>query len=289
MATNRDYYEILGVSKNATQQEIKSAYRRLALQWHPDRNKSPEAEKRFKEINEAYEVLSDPKKRQAYDQFGHAAFGKGGAGFGPFGFDEFQQGPFRVRFTSFGGNGGFPFEGFDFSDPFEIFEQFFGTASPFGRYARQPHISLDIDFMEAYRGTEKEVVVNGQKRKVKIPPGVDDGSRIKFSDFFVTINVKPHPIFQRGDDDDIFVEVEVPLLTAIKGGEVEVSTPEGPVKVRVKSGMQPGAMLRLSGRGMPRLHGRGQGDLYVRFNIKIPDYKSLTKEQQEALNKLERL
>lgn len=291
MTTTRDYYEILGISRNATQQEIKSAYRRLALQWHPDRNKSAEAEKRFKEINEAYEVLSDPKKRQAYDQFGHAAFSQAGSGFSgqgvPFtGFGGFKQGPFRVRFTRFGGDGGFDFGDFDFSDPFEIFEQFFGAASPFGRYSRQEHVSLDITFDEAYHGTEKEIVVGGKKRRVKVPPGVDDGSRIKFSDFFVTVNVIPDKRFHR-QGDDLFVDTKIPLVTAVKGGEIKVPTPEGDVKVRVRPGLQPGSMLRLSGRGMPRLHGGGKGDLYIQMNIEIPAYSKLTKEQKKALEKLQ--
>lgn len=290
MATTRDFYEILGVSKSASEKEIKSAYRKLALEWHPDRNKSSEAEKKFKEINEAYEVLSDPKKKQAYDQFGHQAFTQGGqpppGGF-PFGFGgTYRQGPFTYTYKTYGGNGN-PFADFDFSDPFEIFEQFFGGASPFGRTNRIPHYSLTVDFMEAYRGVEKEVVIGGRRKTIKIPPGVDDGSRIRFSDFFITVDVKPHRLFKR-QDDDIYIDVELPLVAAITGGEVKIPTPEGDVKVRVRPGTQPGSMMRLSGRGMPRLHGRGRGDFYIRFHVSIPEAKNLTREQKRTLEELEK-
>jgi DnaJ-class molecular chaperone len=142
---NADFYKVLGISKSASPDEIKKAYRKLALQYHPDRNKGKEAEEKFKEVNQAYEVLSDPQKRQTYDQFGSAAFEQGGpTGQGPFGaggpFGGFggQQGPFTYTYTT-GGQGpqGFDFGGGGFSDPFEIFEQFFGGASPFGRAQRR--------------------------------------------------------------------------------------------------------------------------------------------------------
>src|SRR3990167_3221987 len=149
---DRDYYQILGVTKGASESEIKKAYRKLALEHHPDRNKGDKAsEEKFKEVTKAYEVLSDPQKKQAYDQFGHAAF-EGGAGQGnPFaggfgGQQGGQYGPFTYTYTTGGNAGGFDFGGF--SDPFEIFEQFFGGASPFGRAARRPVYSLEIDFIE---------------------------------------------------------------------------------------------------------------------------------------------
>lgn len=204
MTTTRDYYDILGVSKTASQEEIKKAYRKQALEWHPDRNKSAEAEKKFKEINEAYEILSDTEKRAAYDQFGHAAFEQGGmgaggpfGGFGGFGGQQggtYRQGPFTYTYYTSGGEPG-GVEGFDFSDPFEIFEQFFGGASPFGRQTRQvSRYGLTITFDEAVHGCEKEVVIEGKRRMLKIPAGVDDGSRIKFRDFYVTLDIKPGPV-----------------------------------------------------------------------------------------------
>lgn len=299
MATNRDYYEVLGVKKGATDKELKSTYRKLALEWHPDKNKTKEAEVKFKEINEAYSVLSDSKKRQAYDQFGHAGVGQGAPGTGPFGgFGGFegQQGPFTYTYRWSGGDGpASPFGGqggqnpFGDIDPFEIFEQFFGGASPFGTRHTQhvPHYALSIDFMEAFHGVEKEVVLDGKKKKIKIPAGVDDGQRIRFSDFFITVNVRSHQVFQR-EGDDLVATIEIPLFTAVSGGEIEVPVPEGLTKIRIKPGTQPGLMLRLSGRGMPRLHGRGRGDYYLRLQVDIPAYRDLTPAQKEALEKLQK-
>src|SRR3989344_5647155 len=161
MATTRDYYEVLGVAKTASDAELKAAYRKQALQWHPDRNKTAEATEKFKEINKAYEVLSDSQKRQAYDQFGSAAFEQGGpAGpggpFGGFGGQAGQQGPFTYSYRTYG-DGQNPFEGMDmggFSDPFEIFEQFFGGGFSTGRTrTRRQVYSLAISFMEAAKGT----------------------------------------------------------------------------------------------------------------------------------------
>lgn len=282
----KDYYEILGVPKNASDKELKSAYRKLALQWHPDRNKTTEAEKKFKEINEAYEVLRDPKKKQAYDQFGHAAFQQGGGfpgGAGPFG--GFSQGPFRYTYTYGGQQGESPFGDFDFSDPFEVFEQFFGFASPFGRAARQPHVSIDVTFQEAYKGVEKEVTIDGRKKKVKIPKGVDDGSRIRFPEFLVTINVKPDRAFERSGDD-LFVNVKVDLFQALAGAELEVPTPEEKLKIRIKPGTQPGTVLRLSGKGMSNVHGGRQGDLYARLQIDLPKWFDLSDKQKKAIEEL---
>jgi DnaJ-class molecular chaperone len=290
MPTKRDYYDILGVSRDASLEEIKKAYRKLALEWHPDRNKSPEAEERFKEINEAYEVLSDQEKRAAYDQFGHAAFTPGGMG----GFEGFpggfsrtyKKGPFTYTYTTFGGS---PFEGFGFdfegfSDPFEIFEQFFG-GSPFRERRQIPRYGLSLSFMEAAKGCEKEIIVEGKKRKIHIPPGVEDGTRIKFSDFYVTIDVKPDKIFRR-EGDDVFVNQEISLGTAILGGVIEVPTIDGPVKLRIRPGTQPGTMVRLRGRGIKHLHGYGRGDQYVRLLVKIPE--KLTPRQKELIKEFEK-
>jgi DnaJ-class molecular chaperone len=290
MPTKRDYYDVLGVSRNASLEEIKKAYRKLALEWHPDRNKSPQAEERFKEINEAYEVLSDPEKRAAYDQFGHAAFTPGGMG----GFEGFpggftrtyKKGPFTYTYTTFGSS---PFEGFGFdfegfSDPFEIFEQFFG-GSPFRETRQIPRYGLTLSFLEAAKGCEKEIVVEGKKRKIRIPPGVEDGTRIKFSDFYVTIDVKPDKIFRR-EGDDVFVNQEISLGTAILGGVIEVPTIDGPVKLRIRPGTQPGTMIRLRGRGVKHLHGYGRGNQYVRLLVKIPE--RLTPKQKELIKEFEK-
>lgn len=288
MPTKRDYYDVLGVSRDASLEEIKKAYRKLALEWHPDRNKSPEAEARFKEINEAYEILSDPEKRAAYDQFGHAAFTPGGGfeGFPGRFTGTYQKGPFTYTYTTFSGGEpwGFDFDFEGFSDPFEIFEQFFG-GSPFTRTRRIPRYGLTLTFMEAAKGCEKEIIVEGKKRKIKIPPGVDDGVRIKFKDFYVTIDVKPDKIFKR-EGFDVFVTKEIPLTVAILGGVVEVPTIDGPVKLRIRPGTQPGTLVRLCRRGINYLRGKGRGDQYVRLLVKIPE--NLTRQQKQLIKELEK-
>ncbi|KKU49066.1 MAG: Chaperone protein DnaJ [Candidatus Woesebacteria bacterium GW2011_GWF2_46_8] len=286
-ASKSDYYDILGVSKNASSEEIKKAYRKQALEWHPDRHKDEKeaAEKRFKEINEAYQILSDTQKRSAYDQFGHSAFSPGGMpGGSPFG-QTGRYGPFTYSYYSTGGNGGNPFASFDFGDPFEIFEQFFGGGSPFRQARQVPRYSITLDFLEAINGVTKEVSISGKKRKVKIPAGVDEGSRINFGDFILSVNVKPHKIFER-DGEDIFVRIAVPYSLAALGGEIKVPTVDEDIKIRIRPGTQSGTMLRLREKGVPRLHGRGRGDEYVRLNVLTPE--RLTKEQKKAMEELKK-
>lgn len=293
MAAKSDYYDVLGVDKKASADEIKKAYRKQALEWHPDKHKDNKeaAEKRFKEINEAYQILSDSQKRSAYDQFGHSAFSPGGAAAGgPGGFGGFpggqgqagRWGPFTYTYTSTGGNGGSPFSGFDFGDPFEIFEQFFG-GSPF-RQARIPRYGITIDFMESINGVEKEVEIEGKKRKIKIPPGVNEGSRIKFDNFILSVDVRPHEIFER-DGDDIFVREVIPYSLAALGGQIEVPTVDGEVKIKIHPGTQSGTMVRLRGKGAPHLRGRGHGDQYVRLSVVVP--KRLSRDQKRLITKLQ--
>jgi len=284
MSTKRDYYDVLEVSKDSSAPDIKKAYRKLALKWHPDRNKTEEAAEKFKEINEAYEILSNPQKKQTYDQYGHSPFGPGvgGDAGGPFGGSRtYKQGPFTYSYASSGGQEGSDFGGF--SDPFEIFEQFFGGGSPFRQGPQMSRYGLTLSFMDAARGCEKEFVIKGKKRKIRIPAGVDDGSRIKFPDFYITIDVKSDKVFQR-DGADIFVDQEIPLKMAILGGTMEVPTIEDNIKIRVRPGTQSGTMLRLANRGINKLHGFGKGDQYVRLLIKIP--QKLTRAQKEALEGL---
>ena len=282
MAAKSDYYDILGVTKSASADEIKKAYRKQALEWHPDKHKDNKeaAERRFKEINEAYQILSDTQKRQAYDQFGHSAFSPGGM---PGGFGGFGGGQTTYTYTSTGGGQGSPFAGFDFGDPFDIFEQIFGGASPF-RTARIPRYGITIDFMEAIEGAEKEVAIGGKKRKIKIPPGVDDGSRIQFDDFILSINVRPHELFER-DGADIYLRLAIPFSLASLGGTIETPTVDGEVKIRIRPGTQSGTMMRLRGKGAPHLRGRGRGDQYVRFQVAVPD--KLTGEQKRLIGDLQ--
>lgn len=281
-ASKPDFYDILGVNKSASAEEIKKAYRKQALEWHPDRHKDNKeaAEKRFKEINEAYQVLSDPQKKQAYDQYGHAAFTPGG-GFpgGAGGFNPFGQGGFSYSYSTRGGQG----VPFDFGDPFDIFEQFFGGNNPFTQQ-RIPRYSITIDFMEAIKGVTKEANVEGKKRKIKIPAGVDEGSRINFGDFILSINVKPSTMFER-DGADLYIRVAIPYSVAVLGGEIEVPTVDKPVKLKIRPGTQSGTTMRLKGKGVTKLRGTGKGDEYVRITIDIPT--KLTKDQKKLVENLQ--
>lgn len=284
MSTKRDYYDVLGVAKDASAQDIKSAYRKMALKWHPDRHQDDKetAEEKFKEINEAYQILSDEQKRKTYDQFGHAAFdgaGPGGMGGNPFS-GGFQQGPFTYTYTTSGG--GNPFGNMDFEDPFEIFEQFFGGG--FARAARRPRYSLSIDFMEAIKGVSKEVTIEGKKRTIKVPAGANDGTRIRFDEFDVTINVRPHDRFKR-DHYDLYIDHTIPFTMAALGGKTKVETTDKPLTLKVRAGTQSHTLVRLRSEGVPHLRGSGKGDLYVRLIVEVPE--KLTKEQKELLSKVQ--
>lgn len=283
-----DYYDLLGVSKNASLNEIKAAYRKQALKWHPDKNKSSEASEKFKEINQAFEVLSDHKKREIYDQYGPEAFTRGGfgrAGVGPQSY-TYQTGPFTYTYTSSGGAS--PFEGFDFggfSDPFEIFEQFFGFQSPMGRTRpRRSIYQIQISFDEAVHGTTKEVEIAGKRKTIKIPAGVDDGMRIRFSNFDLSVSVLPDSRFKR-EGQDIYVEIPISLTTAILGGIIFVPTIDQEVKLKVRPGTQPNTMLRLRGQGIPYPHSSRRGDQYVIFKIKIPE--KISSRGRKLLEELE--
>jgi molecular chaperone DnaJ len=284
---NKDFYEVLGVSKSSSQDEIKSAYRKLALQYHPDRNKTKEGEGKFKEVTKAYEVLSDEQKRKTYDQFGAAAFdGSSAGGYGgqgPFGGAQGgQQGPFSYSYTSNGGD--FDFGGF--SDPFDIFEQFFGGggASPFGRRQQRAVYSLAIDFMDAVHGAEKKVAIDGKEQSIKIPAGVDDGSRIRFEKYDLVISVRPDKRFHR-EGSDVITEHEVAFADAALGTEIPIETVDGKVTIKIPSGTQPNAIIRLRGKGIKHIRGSGIGDHYVKIKIIVPIH--LNNQQKELLKEFQ--
>ena len=335
----RDYYEILGTEREASEEEIKKAYRKLAVKYHPDKNPGDKtAEERFKELGEAYEVLSDPQKRAAYDQYGHAAFDRRAGGFARGGFHD----PFEVFREVFGGGG--------------IFGDLFGGG---GQDPTQPQrgddlrYDMEISFEEAAQGCEREVPVTKQERcdtcggsgaepgsriktcptcggrgqvitsrgifsiaqtcphcqgagrviekpcktcrgsgrrertskiKLRIPAGVDTGSRLRSAgngeagfrdgppgDLYVVIHVRPHEIFQR-DGDDLLCEVPISFVQAALGAEIEVLTLDGKASIKVPSGTQPGTMFRLKGKGVKNIQGYGHGDLHVRMNVEVPTH-----------------
>ena len=357
----RDYYEILGVSRNCTERELKAAFRRLAKKYHPDANPDdPEAEERFKEINEAYEVLRDPQKRAAYDRYGHAAFSNGGMGGGG------GHGPF--------GDAGF---GPDFSRTMsDIFEEMFGEFMGGGGRGRRQRAArgadlrtdMEISLEEAFSGKTVELTVrravaceacggsgaseetsarpcptcggvgvvratsgfftvertcptcHGEGRvvsnpcsacggsgrvekeqtlQVKIPAGVEDGTRIRLAgegeaglrggppgDLYIFLSIRPHEFFQR-DGADLFCRVPISMVTAALGGEIEVPTIEGKkAKLAIPEGTQTGKQFRLKGLGMPVLNASRRGDMYVQVTVETP--VNLTPRQKELLREFER-
>ena len=281
MTTKRDFYEILGVTKSASKEDIKRAYRKMAMKYHPDVNKEEGADKKFKEVTEAYEILSDDQKKKQYDQFGHAAFdAASGFGGGFRGGQSYQSGPFTYTYSSNAGQGGFG----DFGDPFDIFEQFFGGG--FRQAQAKPRYSVKIEFMEAVKGTERKIVHQGKEHTVKIPAGVDDGTRIRFGDFDVTIDVKADQQFKR-DGYDVFVDHYISFTKAALGGEEVVQTIDGDLKIKIRPGTQPGTMIRLRGKGIPHVRGGGVGDQYIRIMIQVPD--KLNRQQRKKLEELDKV
>lgn len=283
--SKRDYYEVLGVKKTATADEIKRAYRKLALEWHPDRNKSTGATEKFKEINEAFEVLHDEKKRQSYDQFGHAGVG-GASGFGGAGG---QQGPFNYSYTGnindildqfgFGGAGG---QG----DAFDIFESFFGFRSPYGggrQQKRRNIYQLNLTFEEAAHGTEKEFVIQGHTRKIKIPPGVDTGNRIRFEDFDIQVEVAPSKKFRR-EGQNLYIEHQISYIDAILGTTVTVPSLDKDIRISIKPGTQPDTVVRLKGFGVPYPNSKNKGDMFVVIKVHIPS--NINHHQRKLLEEL---
>lgn len=282
-----DYYELLGLKKGATDAEIKAAYRKQALQWHPDRNKAPEASTKFKEINKAYEVLSDTQKRQMYDQYGKDGFERGGFGSHSRGAGQQQQGPFSYTYSSSGG--GNPFEGVDFGggDPFDIFEQFFGFGgAQSGRQRKRRDIyQMELSFQEAIHGVAKETVIKGKNHTIKIPAGVDDGMKIRFDDFDVLVRVRPDARFRR-EGQDVYVEKKISFPLAALGGELEVETLEGMVKLRVRPGTKSGTTVRLRSHGIVYPQQSHKGDLYIIYVIEVPErMSSKSKKLLEELQK----
>ena len=268
----KDYYELLGVKKTASEAEIKKAYRDLAKKFHPDKNKgNKDAENRFKEISEAYAVLSDAEKRSQYDRLGREAFGPGGAN--PFaGFDFSQFGNFgggtRGRRTS----GGRRSQTIDFTDIFgDLFGGGGGGAGFEPQAPQEASAEVTIEFRDAIQGTTITLNVNGEPVKVKIPEGIGDGQKVRLNrggmPIGITVRVRPHPLFERRGDD-IHLELPITIGEAIRGAEVEVPTIHGPSRIRIPAGTQAGRTMRLTGKGVKKKN--GAGDQYVKIQIVIP-------------------
>jgi curved DNA-binding protein len=295
----KDYYKVLGVSRTADADEIRRAYRKLALKYHPDKNPGDkEAEERFKDINEAYEVLGDASKRARYDQLGasYRAYQRTGASPGGFDWSQWMSGaPGGVRVEV--GDLGDIFGG-GFSEFFNaIFGGMTGRGAEAGRRSRGRDIEqpVRITLHEAYNGTTRTVRVDGRRLEVKIPAGSHTGTKVRVpergeqalgrpGDLYLVVEVEPDPQFER-QGDDLYVEVPVDLYTAVLGGEAKVPTPGGNVVLTIPAGSQPGQLMRLSGRGMPRLREKDRnGDLYARLKVEIP--RHLGKRERELFEEL---
>lgn len=313
----KDYYKVLGVSKNATLDEIKKAYRKLALEYHPDRNKgNKEAEEKFKEINEAYAVLSDPEKRRQYDTFGAEGFRQRFSQEDIFqGFDigdilkDFGFGTSDIFSTLFGGGKRKGFRYSTFTGPFGQYstgDEGFDAADYFARGGAGPAkgrdtiYDLTITLEDAARGTEKLIAIrrNGKVEQiaVKMPPGIDTGKKLRIAgkgergagsgppgDLYVRVQVQNHPLFRR-EGDNIYIDQEITFSEAVLGTTIEVPTLNGIKEVKVPPGTSGNTKLRLKGEGIPHLKGKGKGDAYIRIFIKVP--KNLTSKQKELIQSL---
>ena len=299
----KDFYELLGVGKTASEAEIKKAYRKLAKKYHPDVNPDDKtAEETFKEITEAYAVLSDAQKRKQYDTMGASGFQSG------FDYSDFFKGGWQSsgsggRNYHFGGGRGGGFD-FDMGGLEDIFEPLFGGAygqrfqgGRGARGARQRQapaqtFQLDIEFLQAVKGGEIDIDVGGQRKRVTIPKGIKSGQKIRLSgagsqggDLYIELRVKPHPEFER-KGDDIYLRQNLPLETAALGGKIEVQTIDGASTLSIPEGTSSGMKMRLKSKGVYKTNGK-RGDQYVELMIQLP--KKLNKKSKELIKEFAKL
>ncbi len=296
MAT-KDYYDVLGVGKNADAKEVKRAFRKLAKKFHPDANpEDPTAADKFKDINEAYEVLSDPEKRQQYDRFGqNFQQYQNMGGSNPYGnvnvnFEDMQDSPFGDLFDTFFGGGPRSRRGNG------------GNRADYGPFnaalnGRDIEHHISISLREAYDGTSRLITKDGRRVSVNIPAGASTGTKVRLAgegesgqgggkpgDLYLIIDVQDDNTFER-DGDDLHVDVKVDAFTAMLGGTAQVPTMTRPVTAKIPAGTQSGQKLRLSGKGMPKLRDKTTyGDLYVRIMLTVP--QELTEEQRALVEQL---
>ena len=306
---DRDLYDILGVPRTASADEIKKAYRRLAKKYHPDVNPGDKrAEEKFKEITAAADVLNDQKKRAFYDEFGADSLRSG--------FDAKKADAYRQWKRQGAPRGGMPFDFGDFQevnvgdfgtfDFGSIFEDLFGGQAPQGRARRgavprhgaHAEAEIEVELRDAVLGAERDVKVGGKTLRVKIPKGVTDGSSVRLSgqgapgahggkagDLYLRVKLSEHPWIRR-EGKDLYLDLPLTVPEAVLGGEVTLPTFEGPVRLRIAPGTQSGKKLRLRGKGMPDLRGGVRGDLYARVAIVLPER---TADLEKAVKPLEEL
>ena len=286
---DKDYYDLLGVKKSASGDEIKKAYRNLAKKYHPDKNKgNKDAENRFKEISEAYAVLSDKEKRSQYDRLGREAFNPGAGGANPFAGFDFSQ--FADQFGGGRGRRGGARRSAGPAGFTDIFSDLFGGGGGVEQVPQaEPVMEAEwsIDFRDAVLGATMDLTVNGEHVKVRIPEGVGDGSTIRDRrkgepDLQITEHVRPHPFFERRGDD-IHIELPITIPEAIRGAEVDVPTIHGPVRARIPASTQGGQTFRIKGKGVKKKGKEaGSGDHYYKVQIVVPrDVPAETTEELE--------
>ena len=278
-------YETLGVSEKATSDEIKKAYRRLARKYHPDINKDPGAEDKFKEINAAYEILSDEKKRAQYDRHGDAMFG--GQNFHDFASSSGMGKLDEILKNIFGGGG---FSGFSSRSGFSGFRQTGGFSDFEDDEDLDSRAKVTIPFDVAVKGGEHSINFNGENIKIKIPNGINDGEKLRIKgkgsggrgDLILTVNIAPSDEYER-DGDDLYKDVLIPLKTMMFGGKIDVKTPKKDVTIKIAENSKSGQKIRLKGYGVQNRKSGIFGDLYLRARVSLPDVNALDGELAELM------